>query len=367
MSDKDEFIMQMRPWFGEEEKRALAEYMEEDGFLTEFRRTAAFEQAIADYTGARHCIVTNNGTVSLTLAALAAGIGAGDEVIVPDFTMIATPNSVQMIGARPVFVDVEPGTLCMDIDAARAAIGPRTRAIMLVTANGRYPEAGIEAFRRLCAEKGLILIEDSAQSLGSRYPDGTHMGLKGAVGSFSFSAPKIISTGQGGALITDDDTIARRLRRLKDFGRVRGGTDIHDEIGYNFKFTELQAVVGLEQMKKLPWRVERKREIYRRYRHNLADVPEVRFFDQDLEHTTPWFIDVMVEARERLQAHLEAAGIGTRVMYPPIHRQKAYDRPGHFPVAEEVGRRGLWLPSAAQLTDAQIDRITGAIRAFYGR
>ncbi len=363
----DEFIMQMRPWFGEEEKRALAEYMEEDGFLTEFRRTAAFEQAIADYTGARHCIVTNNGTVSLTLAALATGIKAGDEVIVPDFTMIATPNSVQMIGAEPVFVDVEPETLCMDIDAARAAIGPRTRAIMLVTANGRYPRAGIAAFERLCAEHELILIEDSAQSLGSRYPDGTHMGLKGAVGSFSFSAPKIISTGQGGALVTNDDAIAHRLRRLKDFGRARGGTDIHDEIGYNFKFTELQAVIGLEQMKKLPWRVERKREIYRRYMQNLSDVPEVRFFDQDLVHTTPWFIDVMVENREQLQAHLKAAGIGTRVMYPPINRQKAYNRPGHYPVAEEVGRRGLWLPSASQLTDAQIDRVCDAIRVFYGR
>ncbi|MDQ7080662.1 MAG: aminotransferase class I/II-fold pyridoxal phosphate-dependent enzyme, partial [Paracoccaceae bacterium] len=222
----EEFIMQMRPWFGPEEKRALAEYMEEDGFLTEFRRTAAFEDAIAEYTGAKHCIVTNNGTISLTLAALATGVQAGDEVIVPNFTMIATPNSVRLFGAQPVFVDVERETLCMDIDAARAAITPKTRAIMLVSANGRTPRAGIQAFQDLCAEHGLILIEDSAQSLGSRYPDGTHIGLKGLVGSFSFSAPKIISTGQGGALITDDDGVAARLRRLKDFGRAKGGNDI---------------------------------------------------------------------------------------------------------------------------------------------
>ncbi|RMD48637.1 MAG: aminotransferase class I/II-fold pyridoxal phosphate-dependent enzyme, partial [Alphaproteobacteria bacterium] len=247
----DDFIMQMRPLFGEEEKRALAEYMEEDGFLTEFRRTRAFEEAIAAFTGARHCIVVNNGTVSLTLAAIACGVGHGDEVIVPNFTMIATPNSVKLIGAEPVFVDVEPGTLCMDIEAARAAITPRTRAIILVNANGREPDAGIDAFVALAEEHGLALIEDSAQALGSRYRDGTHMGLKGRVGSFSFSMPKIITTGQGGALITDDDELAARLRRLKDFGRASGGNDIHDEIGWNFKFTELQAVVGLEQMKKL--------------------------------------------------------------------------------------------------------------------
>lgn len=362
----DDFIMQMRPWFGEEEKAALAEYMEEDGFLTEFRRTQAFEESIADYTGARHCIVTNNGTISLTLAALACGVQAGDEVIVPNYTMIATPNSLRLFGAVPVFVDVERETLCMDIAAARAAITPRTRAIMLVSANGRTPRAGVEAFVDLCAEHGLILIEDSAQSLGSRYPDGTHIGLKGAVGSFSFSAPKIISTGQGGALVTDDDAIAAALRKLKDFGRAQGGNDIHDVIGYNFKFTELQAVIGLAQMQKLPWRVERKREIYRRYRAGLEGVPRIALFDQDLEHTTPWFIDTMVEDRDALQAHLKEAGIGTRVMYPPINRQKAYGLPGSYPVSEEVGARGLWLPSASQLSDGDIERITGEIRAFYG-
>lgn len=138
-----EFIMQMRPWFGREEKQALSEYMDEDGFLTEFKRTAKFEEMIADFTGAKHCIVVNNGTISLTLAALAVGIKADDEVIVPNYTMIATPNSVKMFGAKPVFVDVERETLCMDIQKAKEAITPKTKAIMLVSANGRYPKAGI--------------------------------------------------------------------------------------------------------------------------------------------------------------------------------------------------------------------------------
>jgi perosamine synthetase len=361
------FIMQMRPLFGEEEKRAISEYMDEDGFITEFKRTEQFEQMIAEYTGAKHCVVVNNGTISLTLAAMAVGVKAGDEVIVPNYTMIATPNSVKMYGAAPVFVDVEPETLCLDIEKVKQALSPKTKAIMLVSANGRYPKAGISAFEELARAANLLLIEDSAQSLGSFYPDGRHIGRAGLVGSFSFSAPKIISTGQGGALITDDDLVAAKLRRLKDFGRSGGGNDIHDSIGYNFKFTELQACLGIEQMKKLPARVERKKEIWRRYAHNLAGVSGIELFEHDLEHTSPWFIDSRVENREELISHMKAVGIGTRVMYPPINKQQAYQAPGEYTVSNTIGQKGLWLPSAVQLTDEEIERITQEIKSFYRR
>ncbi len=357
------FIPQMEPWFGDEEAESVYAYMKEGGWLTEFKRTEEFEQRIAQYTGAKHCIVVNNGTISLTLAALALGIGAGDEVIVPNYTMIATPNSIRMIGATPLFVDVERSTLCMDIEKALAAITPRTKALFLVTANGRYPSSGIAAFEALCHDKGIALLEDSAQSLGSRFPDGRHQGRAGRIGSFSFSAPKIISTGQGGALITDDDELAVSLRRLKDFGRARGGTDIHDSVGFNFKFTEMQACVGNEQMKKLPSRVERKRAMYRRYAQGLAGITGLELFGHDLEHTIPWFIDVLVDNRDAVQAKLKANGIGTRVMYPPINHQLAYNVPGEHSVSEEVGRRGLWLPSATQLSDDEIDRICAAVRS----
>ena len=264
--------MQMRPWFGKEEKKAICDYMDEDGFITEFRRTEKFEKMIAKFTGSKHCVVVNNGTISLTLASIAAGIKADDEVIIPNYTMIATPNSIKLFGAKPIFVDVEAETLCLDIDLVRRAITNKTKAIILVTANGRYPRSGIDAFKELCEEKNLILIEDAAQSLGSFYKDGRHIGNAGLVGSFSFSAPKIISTGQGGAIITNDDEVMSKLRRLKDFGRDSGGNDIHSSIGYNFKFTELQACLGIEQMKKLPYRVERKKEIYKFYVENLKDV-----------------------------------------------------------------------------------------------
>jgi perosamine synthetase len=361
----NEFIMQMRPLFGDEEKKAICEYMDEDGFITEFKRTQKFEEMIAEFTGAKHCIVVNNGTVSLTLAAMAVGIKAGDEVIIPNYTMIATPNAVKLFGAVPVFVDVEESTLCLDIELVEAAITPKTKGIMFVSSNGRHPSSGIEAFLALCERRGLKLIEDSAQSLGSYYPDGTHIGRKGHVGSFSFSAPKIISTGQGGAIITDDDEIALSLRRLKDFGRDGGGSDVHGSIGFNFKFTELQAVIGIEQMKKLSERVARKKEIYLRYQEGLSGLEKIQLFQNDMVTTAPWFIDALVDQREPLIEFLKAKGIGTRVMYPPINRQKAYLIDGCHPVSDQVGERGLWLPSMVQLTDDQIAHICHEIKNFY--
>ena len=363
----NDFIMQMRPWFGAEEKQAVCEYMDEDGFITEFKRTEKFEQMLAEYTGAKHCVVVNNGTISLTLAAMAAGVEAGDEVIVPNYTMIATPNSIKMFGATPIFVDVEIETLCLDIRLVEQAITSKTKAIILVSANGRYPRVGISAFEKLCKENNIILIEDSAQSLGSFYPDGRHIGTAGLVGSFSFSAPKIISTGQGGAIITNDDKVAEKLRKLKDFGRSGGGNDIHDEIGFNFKFTELQACIGIEQMKKLAWRVGRKKEILSRYKNELKGVAQVQFFHQDLEYTTPWFIDVKVENRDELMAYLKLNKIGSRIMYPPINKQQAYDVAGEHIFSNEIGVKGLWLPSSSNLTNEQIDYICNTLKEFYER
>lgn len=361
------FIPQMEPWFDKEEKQAVLEYMAEGGWLTEFKRTAQFEEMIAAFTGAKHCIVVNNGTISLTLAAMATGVEAGDEVIIPNYTMIATPNSVKMFGVIPIFVDVEPETLCLDIEQVKRAITPKTKAIMLVSANGRYPQGGIENFEKMAKKEGLILLEDAAQALGSFYPDGRHIGTAGIVGSFSFSAPKVISTGQGGALVTNNDQIADKIRKLKDFGRSAGGNDIHDSIGFNFKFTDLQACIGIEQIKKLPWRVARKKEILKLYRKCLKGVREVSFFNQDLECTTPWFVDILAEERDKLMKFLKENSIGARVMYPPINKQKAYSQPGEHPVSEIVGKNGLWLPSASQLTAEQIEWVCNKIRECYAR
>ena len=359
-----EFINQMEPWFDSEEKEALNRYMDEGGWVTEFKKTFEFQDLIKDYTGARHCIVVNNGTISLSLMAMASGIKSGDEVLVPNFTMVATPNSLKMFGAKPKFVDVDPKTLCISLDEIKRYVSKKTKAVFLVNANGRYP-LEINEIVSYCKDKNLILLEDSAQALGSFYEDGVHQGRKGIAGSFSFSAPKIISTGQGGAIITDDDELAYNISRLKDFGRKGGGNDVHEMIGYNFKFTDIQAVIGITQMSKLDWRVNRMKEIYSLYKENLSNVKEVCFFDQDLQNTTPWFVDVKVKRREDLMTWLKKNKIGSRVMYPPINKQAAYNIEGDHKVSNEIGKNGLWLPSSSKLTNEQINYVCEKINEFY--
>ena len=356
------FINQMEPWIGEEEKKAVLEYLDSGGWLTEFKHTREFERVVAGYVGSRHASVLSNGTVTLYAALAALGVGAGDEVIVPDYTMIASANTVVLAGARPVFVDVEPATACLDLDLTERALTPRTKAIMLVSVNGRAPDMARAV--ALARRHGVALLEDAAQSLGSRW-GGRHLGTFGALGSFSFSAPKVITTGQGGVLVTDDDGLIERVRKVRDFGRVRDGVDEHVALGFNFKFTDLQAVVGLAQMTKLPWRVERKKAMFARYREGLADVPEVELLPTDLEATSPWFIDVLVPDPRALRERLHARGIGSRPFYPPVHTQAPYREAARFPVAESLSRRGLWLPSSSFLDDATIARICDEIRAFY--
>lgn len=357
------FIPQMEPWFDEREADALRDYVISGGWMTEFRQTEAFEKQLCSFTGAAHAIATNNGTIGLSLALLAVGVGPGDEVIVPDLTMIATPNAAKLIGALPALVDIEPQTLNMDLRAVAAAISARTKVVIHVSLNGRSND--LDALQALCRSRDIRLIEDAAQALGS-YNRGRHLGTVGDIGSFSFSAPKVISTGQGGALVTNDDVLASRIRKLKDFGRTSGGNDTHESLGFNFKFTDLQAVVGLEQMKKLPWRLERKKEIWRRYREGLAGVGALGWLETDLAEVSPWFIDVYLDDREALRAHLQKNGIGSRPVYPPVHAQAAYGLAyAGFPMTERFSARGLWLPSSSKLSDGEIARICAVVRAFF--
>jgi len=358
------FINQMEPWFDNQEQEALNKYMGEGGWVTEFKKTFEFQDLIKEFTGAKHCFVVNNGTISLTIMAMAAGIKAGDEVLVPNYTMVATPNSLKMFGAEPKFIDVDPKTLCISLEEIKKNVSSNTKAVFLMNANGRYP-SDINEIVSYCNNNNLILLEDSAQALGSFYPDGIHQGRKGIAGSFSFSAPKIISTGQGGAIITDDDKLAYNISRLKDFGRSGGGNDVHEMIGFNFKFTDIQAVLGIVQMGKLDWRINRMKEIYSRYRENLSSIKEVQFFNQDLEKTTPWFIDVKAYKRDDLMAFLKLNNVGSRIMYPPINKQQAYNLEGEHIVSNEIGISGLWLPSSSKLSNDQIDFVCQKIIKFY--
>ncbi len=359
----NKMINQMEPWLDEKEQDAVLEYLKSGGWLMEFKKTREFEEMIAKYTGAKYCSVVSNGTVSLFVALKALDIGVGDEVIVPDYTMIASANAVVLAGAKPVFVDIDADNLCLDLELVKKAITPKTKAIMLVTINGRYPE--IEEFVKFAKEKNIFLVEDAAQSLGSKY-NGKHLGTFGDIGSFSFSAPKIITTGQGGSLVTDNEDLYKKILMIKDFGREKAGVDSYEMLGYNFKFTDLQAVIGIEQMKKLDWRVQRKKEIFKLYKDLLKDIKEINFIETNLENTSPWFIDILTEKRDELADFLKKNNIGTRPFYPAIHTQKPYDWvKGNFKNSENISKRGLWLPSVSSLKDDDITYICNTIKEFF--
>lgn len=360
-----EFINQMEPVYDDAEREALNAYMLRGGWGTEFKETRAFEEMIKEYTGAKHCWIMPNGTLSLSCALAAVGVAPGDEVIVPDYTMAATPNSVHLLGAKAVFVDIDRQNLCMDMEQMRTAVTGKTKAVILVSINGRSPD-NLEEYVLFCKSRGIHIIEDAAQSLGSRH-NGKHLGRFGEIGSFSFSAPKIITTGQGGALITDDDDLSEKIKKLRDFGRESGGSDHYLTMGWNLKFSDFQAVIGIEQMKKLPDRVARKKEMGRLYYRLLNGIEGVELIDTDYDSTAPWFIDILCDDRDGLKAYLKENNIGTREFYPPLHSEPVYGYKASYPVTEDVSARGLWLPSSIKVTDEQIHFICGAIREYYSK
>ena len=224
------------------------------------------------------------------------------------------------------------------------------------------------------AEKsGLFIIEDSCHGIGSFY-GGKHTGCYSDVGIFSFSTPKIITTGQGGMLVTDNEELYEKFRMIKDFGRdvdkkhqMENAFD-HVEMGYNFKFTEFQAAVGIAQMKKLSQRIEHNKKMFQLYRENLSGISEIEFVDLDLKTSVPWFVDILLpneKIRQGLVEHLNQSGIGTRKFYPPIHKLLPYQNiGGDFQNTDEVSERGLWLPSSSFLLDEDILRVCDAIKNF---
>lgn len=360
-----DFIHQIEPYLTEREIESMISYLRSGGWLTEFKKTEEFENDIAEFVGSAEAIVITSGTVGLYLALLAAGIGKGDKVYVPNYTMIATSNAVKWAGAEPVLVDVEADTLCMDIKKIKKA-DTRAKAMIYVSINGRC--ADMLLVQKFCSEHKLCLIEDACQSLGSRWKR-KYMGTFGDIGVFSFTPHKIITTGQGGAIVTNNKQIAKEIRKLKDFYRVAAGSDLHEGIGFNFKFTDLQAVIGIEQMKIIDYRINRKKNMFRRYQQNLGGLQEITLLSTDLDDTNIWFADIILpsqETREKLTGFLKQHKIGTRSFYPPINHQKPYSyfKRGSFPISESMAYRGLWLPSSIGLDNAKIDFICGKISDF---
>lgn len=334
-------------------------------YLNEGDVTARFESQLASLLGCRHVVAVTSGTAALYLSLKVLGIGAGDEVIVPDITFVATANAVTMAGATPVLADVDRKTLTLDPNAVKQAITPRTAAIIPVHISGRA--ARLTAILAIAEKHGLHVVEDAAEALMSRATTGRYLGTIAKLGCFSLSPNKTITTGQGGLIATNDANLAGRVRELKDQGRSSrgtGGADDHPVVGFNFKFTNLQAAVGLGQLDLLPQRIDRLRAIYRRYQQNLGGVAGIELYGfRDSE--MPQWIDVRCDRREELVRYLAQFGAQCRRFWHPMHMQAPYRKPAElFPVASELGPQSLWLPSSFTMSDADVDEVCRLVQGF---
>ncbi|MBI4698024.1 MAG: DegT/DnrJ/EryC1/StrS family aminotransferase, partial [Nitrospirae bacterium] len=299
----------------------------------------------------------------------ASGVRVNDEIIVPDVTFIATANAVEMCGAIPVLVDVDPRTLTMDPEAFKRAITNRTKAVTVVHVSGRATD--MESILGIAENQNIAVIEDAAEAFMSKHK-GKYLGTFGDAGCFSFSAHKTITTGQGGVVVTNNDDTHMRLLELKDHGRrVRGtgGDDIHNVVGYNFKFTDLQAAVGLGQLEYLDSRLERMKRTYCMYADKLKNIEGFSLFDFDIDGgEIPQWTDAIIEDRDDLDRYLSSRNIDCRRYWHPIHRQKPYmQSDDNFPNSTRLSPRALWLPSAFTLSDSDIQRVSGHILEFAGR
>jgi dTDP-4-amino-4,6-dideoxygalactose transaminase len=315
---------------------------------------AAFEEAFACYCGVRHCIGVNSGTSALHLALLACGVGSGDEVITVPMTFVATAWAISYVGARPVFVDIEPITYTMDVAQVERAMTARTRALLPVHLYGQM--ADLTPLRELCDRYGLALIEDAAQAHGAEY-HGVRAGGMSQVGCFSFYPGKNLGAyGEGGALTTNDDALAARVRKLRD--HAQSARYCHEEVGFNYRMDGLQgAILGVKLRHLETWNAAR-RQVAARY-EVLLDETSLALPREAKGRRSVWHLYVVRHPqRDHLQQALTAAGIGSGLHYPiPVHFQPAYAYLGHgagdFPVAEGVAGECLSLPMYAELTEAQ--------------
>lgn len=325
-----------------------------------------FQEKIAKLCGVKHAIAVCNGTQALYVGLLALGVGKGDEVIVPDFTFIASANAVTWTGATPVFVDVDRRTFNIDPREAERAITKRTKAIMPVHIYGQA--ANMRAIMSLARRRKLKVVEDAAQGIGVSFK-GKPVGGFGEVGCISFYADKIMTTGEGGMIVTNDDELAKRCVILLNQGRTGRGWYIHDYIGYNFRMTDLQAGVGLAQLRKLPRLLEKRRRIERWYRSFLKGAPGVTFPYAAPEGVrVPYRITIMVEDPQGLMEFLDARGIKAVRSFYPLHLQPCYKgrrHKGSFPNSRHAYARVLRLPSGNTLTKGEVKRVCGGIKDFF--
>jgi perosamine synthetase len=355
-----------QPVLSGNEKKYVNECLDSTWISSKGKFVNAFEEKFADYLGAGHATGVCNGTVALHLALVALGIGKGDEVIVPTLTYIASVNAISYTGAKPVFVDSLQDTWQMDPEDVQQKITSNTRAIMCVHLYGHACE--MDALKKIADKHDLFLIEDCAEAIGSKYKN-QHVGTFGDIATYSFYGNKTITTGEGGMVVTNDETLHDRAVHLKGQGLAKYRQYWHDVIGYNYRMTNICGAIGLAQLEYINDIITKKRQIADWYNEAFKDTL-VTFHQEanDVYHSY-WMCSVLVEQseqRDALRDHLKQKGIETRPLFYPVHTMPIYDEKyERHKVAENLGWRGMNLPSYPGLMNKDIDYITKIVLSFF--
>jgi perosamine synthetase len=325
-----------------------------------------FESSLASYTDTRHAIATCNGTVALHLALTALGIGPGDEVIVPTLTFVATANAVTYCGATPVFADSEPDTWCLSVHSVARLLTPRTKAIIPVHLYG-HP-CDMRPLLELAQRRGLWVVEDCAEALGATY-EGRPVGSFGTASTFSFYGNKLITTGEGGMVVTDDDALAQRLRLLRGQGMDPQRRYWHPVVGFNYRMTNVEAALGLAQMERIEQLLGDRKQVAAWYTERLAHLPFLVLPIQAPGTSNAfWMYSLLTPSnawRDSLMEDLAKRGIETRPFFYPVHEFPMYGgcrSDNHCPVAHDLCYRGLSLPTSSYLKKQDIDIISRELR-----
>lgn len=361
------------PVIGDAEKAYVAEAMESGWVSSAGRFLDEFEARFAAYCGRKHGVAVTSGTAALHLGTSILNLQPGDEIIIPSFTIISCALAATYESAVPVLVDAEPDTWCMDVTGVEAAITPRTRAIMPVHMYGHPVD--MEPLLEIAGRHGIAIIEDAAEAHGAEYR-GVRCGGFGEMSCFSFYANKIVTTGEGGMLLTDDEHLAREARWKRNL--CFGSTErfAHEQLGFNYRMTNLQAAVGLGQLERVDVVVQRKREMARRYSAGLEGLPADLPVERPGARNVYWMYGLVLHDSVPFDAaglarRLAERDIETRPFFRGMHEQPALRARGLFagesyPVTERISRRGLYLPSGQAITDEQIDAVCSAVRDVLG-
>ena len=326
-----------------------------------------FEQAFAKYHGVKHAVATHNGTIALHLALAASGIGAGDEVIVPDFTFVATANSVRYCNATPILTDIDPGDWNLAPDAVLKNIRSGTRAIIPVHLYGN--PAQISELMELSRKHNLIVIEDCAEALGAEFRH-QRVGTFGDIGCFSFFGNKIITTGEGGMCITNCDDLAERMRMLRDHGMNRSKKYWYDALGFNYRMTNMQAAVGLAQLEQIDYFLTERDHIFELYQQAFRGNPMIMLQDHHGQRSVNWMFTIRLNGitepgRDAVINYLRTKHIDTRPAFYPIHRMSFYQTGGFFRALPEnsirIASESLSLPTYIGLLPEEIEYIAGEV------